>query len=681
MAEREGLVLSLRGGWTLQAAGIRRDRNGDVSADLILQNGTLDHASRGVLNTPLGRRTWANDAAGPERPSAAELERGLLALLPEALAQLQEGDAKAPTQADALVKLALSSTELFHVPRGNAYAMISVGDHRETWPIRSKGFRLYLQRRYYEQFEKSPGGQAVQDALGVLEGKALFDNPEQDVFIRVAQRGDALYLDLANDRWEAVEITAQGWQVVDDPPVRFRRPKGMLPLPQPVRGGTLESLRQFVNVVGDRDWYLLIAWLAAAVRPAGPYPILALHGEQGSGKSSAARLLRRIIDPNASELRAEPRTVHDLMIAASNSLVVCYDNLSRLPEWLSDALCRVSTGGGFATRELYSNDEETIFEAQRPIILNGIEELATRADLLDRAIIVDLPTIPERRRRPEAAFWEAFAREHPRLLGALLDALSGALERYPSIRLDKLPRMADFALWATSVEATLGWEAGAFMTAYTANRQAANRVAIDAWPIAEKVSALVANVRTWEGTATELLLALNGRIDDEKRKALEHDKLWPKNASGLSNMLRRLAPNLRAEGVNIAFDRVGHQNRRMIWLEQSCETSPQASAPSAGNDDPLPVALLDDQRAGGMNDARTLQVEGLPADRATQNAPTQGRWRGADGADTADGKIRDDSQAFQHLESDYCRACGRVLPNAAARVLGLCAACEQERVT
>lgn len=200
----------------------------------------------------------------------------------------------------------------------------------------------------------------------------------------------------------------------------------MFPLPIPMPGGNLSRLKDFINVC-ERDFVLVLAWLAACFCFDKPYPVLILHGEQGSAKSTTTKVLHQLVDPNKADLRQKPKENRDLMIAANNGYVVAYDNLSSLSPELSDALCRVATGGGFSTRELYSNDEETIINVKRPLILNGIEEAASRSDLLDRALIIECPRITEQQRKTEAEFENAFANEHGRLLGALLDAVSCAL--------------------------------------------------------------------------------------------------------------------------------------------------------------------------------------------------------------------------------------------------------------
>ena len=244
----------------------------------------------------------------------------------------------------------------------------------------------------YESYGTTPGAQALQDGLLALEGLAFFEGLLHEVELRLARHEDAIYLDLADDHWNIVEITAQGWQLVEEAAVRFRRSRGMQSLPVPISGGRVDDLRDYVNVA-DEDWPILVAWLVAALRPQGPFPVLALHGEQGSAKSTTVRVLRELIDPNVAPLRSEPRNGRDLAIAANNGWVLAYDNLSAISDWLSDAFCRIATGGGFSTRELYSDTDEVLIDAQRPLALNGIAELATRPDLLDRALPLYLPRI------------------------------------------------------------------------------------------------------------------------------------------------------------------------------------------------------------------------------------------------------------------------------------------------
>jgi hypothetical protein len=348
----------------------------------------------------------------------------------------------------------------------------------------------------------------------------------------------------------------------------------MLGLPTPEWGGDIDDLRPFLNVSGNDGFVLTLAWLIGALHPFGPYPLLVLHGEQGSAKTTTARLLRALVDPNFAPVRSEPREPRDLMIAANNGWICAFDNLSSLAPSLSDALCRLSTGGGFGTRALYTDDEEIIFEAKRPVILTGIEELAVRGDLLDRALIIDLPHIPEKHYQSEEQFWRKYENKRPQLLGALLTAVSAALSKQSEVSSDRLPRMADFAKWVSAAEPALAWERGTFLRAYLANRKAANELALET-PVADAVRKLTL---PWTGTATELLAALDVLVNVRTQRA----RIWPESPHQLSNRLRRLAPNLRHIGVFVEFGaREPGTGRRLITIsEDETNSSSQPSQES-----------------------------------------------------------------------------------------------------
>ena len=375
-----------------------------------------------------------------------------------------ETSGRQPKQTDTLIELA-SRAELFHTADGTGYADLDVTGHRETWPIRQKRFCLWLTRAFFGATQGVPNSEALQSALKLVEAKAHFDADERHIHVRVAGLDDRLYLDLADAAWRAVEIARAGWRIVDRPPVRFRRAAGMQPLSTPDPGGSIELLRPYLNVQTEADFVLVVSWMLAVLRPHGPYPILVLSGEQGSAKSTFSKILRALLDPNTAPLRVLPREIRDLFITATNSHLLTFDNVSGLPSWISDTLCRLATGGGFAVRQLYTDEDEVIFDATRPVILNGIEDIVTRPDLADRGLFLQLQPIPEASRRTEAEFWEAFWQDCPKILGALLDCLAHGLRKLPTTRLNRHPRMADFAHWATACE-TAVWPAGTFMDAY-----------------------------------------------------------------------------------------------------------------------------------------------------------------------------------------------------------------------
>lgn len=582
MAASSPLRHPLGDAWELVAAHASRAKGGALTADVVLQNGHPVYFAAATLNDPAALALFANaahlKAAGGETtpPSVAALVEALTVLAAHALIALEVGPEPKATQAGELAALA-TDAELWHAPDGKAYASLRVGEHTEHWPVNGKGFRDWLAHRFYKEQGRVPGSQALQDALTTLSGQARFEGQEHQVHVRVAAHDGRLYLDLGNPAWEAVCIDPalpNGWAVVTAPPVRFRRPRGQAAMPTPVPGGDLTTLRPFLNL-GDEDgrdddlYTLAVAWLLAALRPTGPYPLLALHGEQGSGKSTFARVLCALVDPNLTPLRTGPRDERDLAVAANNRHVVAFDNLSDLRDWLSDALCRLATGGGFGTRELYSDDEEAIFNLLRPALLNGIEDLATRPDLGERTIALTLPTIPDTQRRDEATFWREFEAARPAILGALLTAAAGALAALPAITLARKPRMADFALWATAAESSLGWQPGTFLAAYERNRATGHEAALEASVVGALLKTIADDLPTgeiWEGTAADLLAKLAGMVDERTTK----QKGWPQTARAVAGLVRRCAPVLRSLGVTVDYRRDGAKGgRRLITISKN----------------------------------------------------------------------------------------------------------------
>jgi len=487
---------------------------------------------------------------------------------------------RGPTQADILIELAQSS-ELFHAPDGGGFADVEINGHRETWPIRSKGFRRWLAHRYFDATGGAPSSEALQSALNVLEAKAHFDAPAHKVHVRVGGLNGTLYLDLGDETWRAVEIDTAGWRVIENPPVRFRRAAGMQALPVPLPDGSVETLHSFLNVRSESDFVLIVAWMLACLRDHGPYPVTVLSGEQGSAKSTFSSIVRALLDPNAAPLRALPREDRDLFIAANNGHVLAFDNVSGLPAWISDTLCRLATGGGFAVRQLYTDQDEVLFDAARPVILNGIEDIVSRPDLADRSVFLTLEPIPEERRRPEAELWAAFEIERPRILGAILDAVVEGLRRLPETRLPRLPRMADFALWATACETAI-WPAGTFWRAYCGNRDAIVEGVIEADPIATAVHALMATRTHWTGTASDLLGAL---AEQAGERVAAKSKTWPDNPRALAGRLRRAATFLRKIGVDIGFSKEGRSRTRIIHITSTVSAAPDGKGqqPSASS--------------------------------------------------------------------------------------------------
>ncbi|MEX0885877.1 MAG: hypothetical protein WD009_05510 [Phycisphaeraceae bacterium] len=532
------------------------------------------------------------------------------------------------SQATQAIELA-EHMGLFHDPAdGRAFADIEIDGHRETWAIDGTGFRQWLGRAYYREHGKAIGSQALYDAINTIAGRAQHEGPAMNVCLRIAENGSHVYLDLCDAAWRVVEVSPRGWRIIGsrECPVRFIRRRGMLPLPAPVSGGRVDELRPLINMGSERDWKLAAAFLVASLLPRGPYPILVVNGEQGSAKSTMCRMLRGLIDPSVSPVRRPPRDERDLMIAATNGWIVAFDNLSSVPVSLSDALCCLSTGAGFATRQLYSDDEEKLFAAQRPVLLNGIDEICTRPDLLDRALCLTLLAIPEDRRVDEAELWQRFDAVRPRVLGALLDAVNCVLANVASVKLDRMPRMADFAKRLVAAEPALDWPAGSFLDAYMGNRQEVHDLAVEASPIGLPLLEFMKEHGSWSGTATELLTLVEAHHSDEAQRGRLG---WPKSARALSSALRRLAPNLRAIGIEYRQPQPqGKQGRRVFVLEN---VGFRPSAPSAASANAADNAFADD--LGHRADGAASAIGVAPTPEKPPDAPVGTPASTADGAD------------------------------------------------
>jgi hypothetical protein len=414
---------------------------------------------------------------------------------------------KGKSLAEKLLKLTDYIT-LFKSPQGDLYVKYPIDDHSEFDLINSPRFKLFLTQQCYLLLEKPITNNALSDVCRVLRSKAEFRGVVQEVNIRVAGYEDKIYIDLVNDKWEVVEIDKDGWRIIINPPVNFIRPKGMLPLPKPVQGGDLKDFLNLVNLDDETDGVLLLSFLVMCLNPFGPYPHLEIQGPQGSAKSTLSDMCRRLIDPYTAHRRVPPKDARDIMISSARSWMLTYDNLSGVPQWFSDILCVLSTGGGYATRKLYEDDEEKLFDAKRPVILNGINGSAQRPDLVDRIISIKLRAITDEERIEESVFWKNFEELQPQILGALYNSLSVSLKNYDEVLLTSKPRMADFARVSVAAESSFPYPEGTFFVKYLENREEAMEVAFESDIIGIPVVQLLGSDECkgfWEGVSSIIL--------------------------------------------------------------------------------------------------------------------------------------------------------------------------------
>jgi len=450
--------------------------------------------------------------------------------------------------AQHLIELGVEQ-HLFADIDGDGFMQVRVGAHNEVYAVDSRQARDWLAAEYFRRTMKGANRGALADAIATLNANARFGQTKrQSVHLRTGEVGDAMFIDSGDQKWSAWKITSHSISRDDKNECLFRRSPKALPLPEP--DGADFSLIWDLIPCKPEQRPLIAAFVVGALRPRGPYPILILTSEHGTGKSEATRRINSIADPSAVPLRSPPREERDLCVAALNAHVLAYDNLSSCPPWFSDGICRLATGGGIAGRQLFTDTTEVLLQIERPVILNGIDDLTSRADLADRSLLVELNAIQNV--RTESDLHLALERSAGRIFGAVLEALKLAMKDAGSIDIGRKPRMADFATWAAAAMPALGFTPAQFLTAYQQSMRSATLAAIEASPVAAAMIELSArHPAGWQGTLGDLLTATKP----------EHDRLYPGTPEKLSSALRRLAPAFRQSGLSVDFGERGNRGR------------------------------------------------------------------------------------------------------------------------
>jgi len=480
-------------------------------------------------------------------------------------------------QATILVAFVLERYELFHNPEKDVYCRDRISS--EVCLLNSRQLRDRVGADYYTATGNAAREQSLKEALGTLAGLGRFKGEMHDVSLRFAGADGVYVLDLAQPgSSRAVRLTPGKWEVVETPEHRFYRPESMQPLPIPTAGGSIDGLFRVVNVP-EALRLLVITWLIECLRPDTPYPVMEIFGEQGCGKSVLQEILRRLIDPNACNLRSAPKSVEDLFVSAGVCAMVSCENISHLSAALQDVLCIIATGGGHAARALYTNKDEAIISVKRPVILNGISVSVTAQDLVDRCVTLELPRITDRLESNE--LWSSFNHELPYLLGALLDIAAKALEILPTIRIpaEQRPRLIEFARLGMAVSVALGKPAEEFLSQFNNSRQEALSRTIDASPVA---AAIVDMIDATPGGMTAPVKEILHTLERYRPNGCE---AWPRSPKGLGDAMRRAAPALRQIGIDCEYLGKGSggvvrwsiKSRKATGEPQSTEPRPQVS--------------------------------------------------------------------------------------------------------
>ena len=480
-------------------------------------------------------------------------------------AESGEANDKGKTQAIKIIGLVDGAgADVFRNTDGDPFATIPVGGHTEVLPLDGKDCKTWLCGLYYKATGKAANNEAIGQAVAVLSAKARFDRPDAiELSTRTAERDCAIWYDLTNPKWQAVKITAEGWAVCDNPPIIFNRYRHQSPQSIPQPGGDIRKLLNYVNMRDNQT--LFLCWLVSCFIPNIPHALLILFGEKGAAKSTACEFLKAIIDPSSLSTLTITNDPRSMAVSLQQHYFLPFDNVSYISDETSDTLCRAITGGGIQQRRLYTNAEDTIFTFKRVVAINGINNVATRSDLLDRSLLIELERINESDRRELSEIQVACEADRAAILGGILDTLSKAMAIYPTVKLSKLQRMADFTRWCYAIGEALGGLGQTFLDEYATNRASQNAEVISADPVATLIVEFMTHRTEWSGTVSVLYGELTGIAADHNIST--RNKSYPIDPARLSKRLNGIRSNL--EGVGIGFERYRRSGNNCVSLRRA----------------------------------------------------------------------------------------------------------------
>ena len=461
----------------------------------------------------------------------------------------------------------------------------------------------------------------MSDALATISGKAKFAGPTHELNLRTAWYDNALWYDLADEKWRTIRITKEGWHIVAEPPVLFRRYGHMRPQVEPASGGDPMQILNFLNLRDDNLSCLFVVWLISNFIPDIPHPVLMPFGSFGSGKTMLFRLLRSLVDPSGIGTLSFASDRAQFAQQLAHNYCAFYDNIHSLPLWVSDLLCRSVTGEGFSKRQLYTDDEDINYRFRRIVGINSLELVAEAPDLLDRAILLELQQIVAEKRGRESDLWQKFNEAKPGILGGIFNTLTLALAILPDTSIDQLPRMADWAQWGAAIAEALPYGKAQFLQAYAEATRHQSLEALKANLLSQTLLAYMEDQEEFRGTMGNLLGALAA-----KAEALNIDtKLrgWPKAPNQLSKALKGLKPNLEREGLAMCIEGHGKYGTTVVLNNIGKTPSPPSPQIQTESDDgkialspklPLEAKIGDD---GKIASSPSTQAQGDGGDDKT----------------------------------------------------------------
>jgi hypothetical protein len=474
-----------------------------------------------------------------------------------------DNDSDSESPSEILLDLVSKANITFFKDQYNtAHASVNIHDHAEILRVEGSKFKRYLTKLYYDSEEKVIGSETVKNVISILQARAEFEGQTYPLSLRVAWYEGDIYYDLTNDRWQCVRITKDGWELLDKTPIPMFTRYNQIPQVVPAASGDYEPdvfdmFLRLTNLKNEEDKILAAVYIITLFIPDIPHVVSQIHGEKGSAKSTLQTFIKLLVDPAKPKQLTIRHDISEFIQQLAHNYISFYDNLKYTPSWLSDEVCKAVTGVGSTKRKLYSDDDDIVYEYKRCIGFNGINLGLTEPDIFDRSIMVELERITKEDRKQEADIITEFLELRPKLLSYIFDISVKALKIKPTIKLNDLPRMADFAIWGEAIARAMGYKELEFISVYYDNIGKQNVEAVENNPLGQAIAKLIESFfdkdkpSSWQASLSKALNVLN-------TIALENNintgsKMWPKAENSLSKRLKPLLSNLR-EGLGFEIE-------------------------------------------------------------------------------------------------------------------------------
>lgn len=476
---------------------------------------------------------------------------------------IDDGDKKTSRPKMAKMLALRNIKDLYCTNENLAYAKIKLGKYDEIVRTDSLVFKHWIVYLFERERNDILTDKDIKTAVSSIDSLAFFEGKKVDIYLRIAETKDVIYLDLCNKKRQVLEINAEGFKVLDESPVLFARTEDMDEIPIPIFENKSDYMKlgNYLNFDKLEDLNMIVAFLIASYRPSMPKPLMNLTGEAGTGKSMNTRLIRKFIDPAVQkDLLKKEINMKEMPLASTSQYLLAFDNLSGISKEGSDLLCIVSTGGVMTQRKLYSDNNEIIVDLKKVVILNGIDEISKRQDLVSRTIFIETPRLKAEQKKTENDIWTEFNKDYPYILGSIVNAVSAGLKNKGKDK-SSYARMIDFGRFIADCSEALDWEDGYWQTIYADNQTTGIEQSINSDPFALAVVEMMDNLAidgltTWKGTSSDLLNKFAKILPSEDTI---YNRAWPKY-NQVKGRLRRIAPLLATKNIEWTDTRSNGKN-------------------------------------------------------------------------------------------------------------------------